>query len=281
MTQPQQPQQRNLFDLFDDDAKRTVQLARDEVIRTKRDAIGPEHLLLGLLSIETGKGRAIAVEAGVDIDAWREAIDAVAGMGSTEEPPQQLPFTPRGQQTMQLLVQIISSLFHRTIGTEHLLMALLQDPEGVASKALERISGSREQLGAALSEHLKSLPVDEQLKAQAEAMRAQQAQAQAQAQGQGQPAPRMGGGRALSPSAQRILQAADAQAAELKHAQVGTVHLLLALAGDADRMANNVFVKLGVRPEDVRAELLRQLRAGEEAGGDDAAVSEQPAPAEA
>ena len=271
MSQPQQ-QTRNLFDFFDDDAKRAVQLARDEVERHKRDAIGPEHLLLALLAIEDSKARELSVAAGVDVDAWRQAIDEVAGTGEVEELPQQLPFTPEGQQTMQILVQIMGSLFHRSIGTEHMLLALLQDQNGVTAKSLEQLGATREAVGGKLSEHLKTLPVDEQMRAQAEAAMAQrQQQAQAAAA-----APRAGG-RPMSPSAQRVLQAADAQAVELKHAQTGTVHLLLALVSDPDRMAKNVFLRLGVRPEDLRAELLRQLRADDPEAP---AATDAPAPAE-
>lgn len=261
MTQPQQPQQRNLFDFFDDDAKQTVQRARDEVVRTKRDAIGPEHLLLGMLSIEGAVARRIVEQGGVDVEAFRAEIDAVAGKGTVEEVPQQLPFTARGQQVMQLLVQVMGSLAHRTVGTEHLLLTLLQDPEGVGAKALERLGVAREEVGKHLSEHLKTLPVDEQLKAQADAMRAE-AQRQQQARAaSGAPAARPAGGGQLSPSAQRVLQAAAQQAGDLRHSQVGTVHLLLALVTDPDRMANNVFVRLGLRPEDVRTEIMSQLRA--------------------
>jgi ATP-dependent Clp protease ATP-binding subunit ClpA len=235
------------------------------VLRTKRDAIGPEHLLLAVLRLEDSTARRLVQGAGVDPQAWIRAIDDLAGTGTVTEAPQQLPFTPRGQQTMQVLVQIVgSTLFHRTIGTEHLLVALLQDPEGLAVKSLERAGGSREAIGRPLSEHLKSLPVDEQLRAQAEALRAQAEAARAQQQAPaGRGGPGAGGFGSLSPAAQRVLQSAGQQAHELRHTQVGTVHLLLALVADPDRMANNVFLRLGVRPEDVRNELLRQLRADE------------------
>ncbi len=261
MTQPQQPQQRNLFDFFDDDAKQTVQRARDEVVRTKRDAIGPEHLLLGMLSIEGAVARRIVEQGGVDVEAFRAEIDAVAGKGTVEEVPQQLPFTARGQQVMQLLVQVMGSLAHRTVGTEHLLLTLLQDPEGVGAKALERLGVAREEVGKQLSEHHMRLRGDEQLTAPAAAWGAEAHRQQPARAAGGAQAARPAGGGQLSPSAQRVLQAAAQQAGELRHSQVGTVHLLLALVTDPDRMANNVFVRLGVRPEDVRAEIMSQLRA--------------------
>lgn len=287
MTQPQpQPQQRSIFDLFDDEARQAVQVAREEVARTKRNAIGPEHMVTALLKLEGSRGRQIVEGLGIDLAAWGSAIDEIGGTGDVEEPPQQLPFTPRGQQTMQLLVQIAQGLAHDSLGSAHLLLANLQDPEGVPSKALERIGGDRDGLGKAIMEHLQTLPVNEQMKAQAEAMRKAQAEAQARAQGGGAPAPAGGGGPAagapgaLSPAAQRVLQAAGQHAGELRHSQIGTVHLLLGLVSDPDRMAHNVFLKLGVRPDDVRTELLSQLRAS--GGGDEApATAPIEAPAEA
>ena len=287
MTQPQpQPQQRSIFDLFDDEARQAVQVARDEVARTKRNAIGPEHLTTALLKLEGSQARKLVDEIGVDVAAWGAAIDELAGIGNVEDPPQQLPFTPRGQQTMQLLVQIATSLAHDSLGSAHLLLANLQDPEGLASKGLERIGGDREALGKRIMDYLQTLPQNEQMKAQAEAMRKAQAEQQ---QAGGQPAAaRPGapaGGGALSPAAQRVMQAAGQQAQDLRHTQIGTVHLLLALVSDPDRMAHNIFVKLGLRPEDVRSELLSQLRAGgEEAGGDateDSAGAPEELPAEA
>lgn len=286
MTQPQpQPQQRSIFDLFDDEARRAVQLAREEVARTKRNAIGPEHLTTALVKLEGSRALQIVEGLGIDVAAWGAAIDEVGGTGNVDSPPEQLPFTPRGQQAMQLLVQIASQLYHDSLGSAHLLLANLQDPEGVPSKALERIGADREALGKALMEYLQTLPQNAQIKAQTEAMR----KAQADAQAQGQPPARPGaapGGVSLSPAAQRVVQAAGQHAADLRHTQTGTVHLLLALVGDVDRMAHNVFLRLGVRPEDVRNELMAQLRADAPEAGPGgvepaavAAAAEQPAEA--
>ncbi|QDU67619.1 Clp protease N-terminal domain-containing protein [Engelhardtia mirabilis] len=280
MSEPQpQPQQRSIFDLFDDEARQAVQVARDEVARTKRNAIGPEHLTTALLKLDGAQARKLVDSVSIDAEAWVAAIDELAGVGTVEEPPQQLPFTPRGQQTMQVLVQIATSMAHDSLGSAHLLLANLQDPEGLASKGLERVSGDREALGKAIIDHLQTLPQNEQMKAQAEAMRKAQAAQQA---GGAQPAARAGapmGGGSLSPAAQRVLQAAGQQAQELRHTQIGTVHLLLALVTDPDRMTHNIFVKLGLRPEDVRSELLGQLRA-ESAGNVAAQAAAEPSEAE-
>lgn len=250
--QPQQPQQRNLFDFFQDEARNAMQAAREEVARTKAAAFGTEHLLLGILRLE--KSRAADALSDVGLSA-SDLADAVAGTlteGTSETPPEKIPFTQKAQEALQITLNAAGSLFHPSVGTDHLLVALLQDPAGPLSAALEKLKVDRNSVGEALMTRLRAIPPDPKMQAQAQAAQAAQAQAQAAA----------GGGAAgLTPSAQRVLEAARAQARDLGHGQVGTVHLLLALLQDPDRMTANLFVNLRVRPEEVRGELFKALRA--------------------
>ena len=246
-----QPQARNLFEVFDDKARNVVQLAREEVARTKRGEVGAEHLLLAMLRQEDTPALEVLAKANVDPAKLAAAVDEVCGTGDVSEMPEQLPFSQSGQQVLQITLQAAGQMFHPRISTAHLLLALIQDPQGPLAQALAKIESSQEAVGRPLMEHLQAQPADENMRQQA--MAAQQAAAQKQR--------RPAGNGQFTESADRVLADATRIARELQHAQVGTVHLMLALMQDQDRLGHNLFLKLGIRPEDVRQELQTQLRA--------------------
>ena len=246
-----QPQARNLFEVFDDKARNVVQLARDEVARTKRSEVGAEHLLLAMLRQEDTPALEVLAKANVDPAKLATVIDEVCGTGDVEQMPEQLPFSQSGQQVLQITLQAAGQMFHPRITTAHLLLASIQDPKGPLAQALAKIESSLEAVGRPLMAHLQAQPADEKMRQQA--MAAQQAAAQKQR--------RPAGNGQFTESADRVLADATRLARELQHAQVGTVHLMLALMQDQDRLGHNLFLKLGIRPEDVRQELQAQLRA--------------------
>ncbi|MHC4375555.1 MAG: Clp protease N-terminal domain-containing protein [Planctomycetota bacterium] len=246
-----QPQARNLFEVFDDKARNVVQLAREEVARTKRGEVGAEHLLLAMLRQEDTPALEVLAKANVDPAKLATAVDEVCGTGDVTEMPEQLPFSQSGAQVLQITLQAAGQMFHPRITTAHLLLALIQDPQGPLAQALAKIESSQEAVGRPLMEHLQAQPADENMRQQA--MAAQQAAAQKQR--------RPAGNGQFTESADRVLADATRIARDLQHAQVGTVHLMLALMQDQDRLGHNLFLKLGIRPEDVRQELQAQLRA--------------------
>jgi ATP-dependent Clp protease ATP-binding subunit ClpA len=253
---PQQPQQRNLFEFFDEEARAMMGHARDEVVRTKRTSLEAEHLF-GALLVANFKGLG-EVFAGAKLDTakLRAALDEVSGMGDAAALPEQLQVGAGAQQALQVALQAAGQMFHGLVKPEHVLLGLIQAADGPAAKSLAKIGSTRDVLGAALMKRIQTFPQDEAAKKRV--LEAQRAQAAAQARAGA------GGGGGLSgftDSATRVVTEARRLAGELRHGQVGTVHLLLALLGDQDRLATNAFLKLGVRSEDVKNELLRQLRA--------------------
>jgi len=262
-TPPQQPQpqQRNLFEFFDEEARAMMGHARDEVVRTKRTSLEAEHLV-GALLVGEYKGLVEVFEgAKIDRAALRTAVDEVVGLGDATALPEQLAVGAGAQAALQIALQAAGQMFHGMVRPEHVLLGLLQAADGPLAKGLSKLGTTRDALGAALMRRVQAMPQDENAKRRA--MEAQRAAAAAQAQNQA----RAGGGAAaggmsgMTDSAQRVLAEARRLSGELRHGQVGTVHLLLALLSDQDRLATNTFLKVGVRAEDVRNELLRQLRA--------------------
>jgi ATP-dependent Clp protease ATP-binding subunit ClpA len=124
-----------MFERFTDRARRVVVLAQDEARRLNHDYIGTEHLLLGL--IHEGKGVAARVlEAlGISLAAVRQQVEEIIGTG--QEPPDgRIPFTPRAKKVLELSLREALQLGHDYIGTEHILLGLLREGDGVAAQVL-------------------------------------------------------------------------------------------------------------------------------------------------
>ena len=127
----------NPFDLFSPDAKKAIQIANREAHGYGRDAIGTEHLLLGLASLVEGRCSDVARRLSLDAEAVRFGIEKYA----TEAGPNTaeiglLPYTPRTKKVFQIAVSEARSARSRTVRAEFLLLALLREGEGIAAKVL-------------------------------------------------------------------------------------------------------------------------------------------------
>ena len=127
-----------MFERFTDRARRVVVLAQDEARSLNHNYIGTEHLLLGLIT--EGEGVAAKALESLDInkDAVRSAVIDIIGEG--EKPVEgHIPFTPRAKRVFELSLREALQLGHNYIGTEHLLLGLLKEGEGVASQVLIKL----------------------------------------------------------------------------------------------------------------------------------------------
>ena len=124
-----------MFERFTDRARRVVVLAQQEATDLRHDYIGTEHLLLGL--IHEGEGVAArALDAlGISLDAVRQKVEEMIGRGQ-EAPSGHIPFTPRAKKVLELSLRESLQLGHDYIGTEHILLGLLREADGVAAQAL-------------------------------------------------------------------------------------------------------------------------------------------------
>ena len=129
-----------MFERFTDRARRVVVLAQDEARALNHNYIGTEHLLLGL--IHEGEGVAAKALESMDIslDAVRSQIIEIIGEGQSA-PTGHIPFTPRGKKVFELSMREALQLGHNYIGTEHLLLGLLREGEGVAAQVLTNLGG--------------------------------------------------------------------------------------------------------------------------------------------
>jgi ATP-dependent Clp protease ATP-binding subunit ClpA len=133
-----------MFERFTDRARRVVVLAQEEARVLNHNYIGTEHLLLGL--IREGEGVAArALEAlGISLEAVRQQVEEIIGRGK-EAPSGHVPFTPRAKKVLELSLRESQQLGHNYIGTEHLLLGLIREGEGVAAQVLVNVGAGLDQ----------------------------------------------------------------------------------------------------------------------------------------
>jgi ATP-dependent Clp protease ATP-binding subunit ClpA len=127
-----------MFERFTDRARRVVVLAQEEARMLNHGYIGTEHLLLGLVSEGSGVGAKALEALGVELDRVRGAVEGIVGKGTGEVPAGHIPFTPRAKKVMELSLREALTLGHNYIGTEHVLLGLLREQEGVGAQVLTR-----------------------------------------------------------------------------------------------------------------------------------------------
>jgi ATP-dependent Clp protease ATP-binding subunit ClpA len=127
-----------MFERFTDQARRVVVVAQEESRKLGHDYIGTEHILLGIL----GAGESVAVEAlaslGVSLEAARRQVEEIVGSGS-HQVSGHIPFTRRAKKVLELSLREAILLGHNYIGTEHILLGLIREGEGVGAEVLTRL----------------------------------------------------------------------------------------------------------------------------------------------
>jgi ATP-dependent Clp protease ATP-binding subunit ClpC len=124
-----------LFERFTERARQVVVLAQDEARALKHNYIGTEHILLGLLREEEGLAARVLESLDITVEEVRAQIARIVGQGD-EVTTGQIPFTPRAKKVLELALREALSLGHNYIGTEHILLGLVRENEGVAARIL-------------------------------------------------------------------------------------------------------------------------------------------------
>ena len=124
-----------MFERFTDRARRVIVLAQEEARMLGHNYIGTEHILLALLREGDGVAAKALIALGISLDATRQAVEDIIGRG-TQEPSGHIPFTPRSKKVLELSLREALSLGSDYIGTEHILLALLREGDGVAAQVL-------------------------------------------------------------------------------------------------------------------------------------------------
>jgi ATP-dependent Clp protease ATP-binding subunit ClpA len=248
---------------FTPDAQQSLDLARKEADRLDHNFVGTEHLLLGMIKLGQGVAVTVLTKLGLDLETVRQEVEQGVGTGPDRKKAGRVPpITPRVQKVMALAQQEAKHLNHTYVGTEHLLLGLLREGEGVAGRVLRGHGMDLEQTRA---------EIVRELDRRSEASCAGQ---QTPSTPNENPAPQsrfempkaaIPGDpmvSAFTPRAQQVLLLARKEADRFNHSFLGTEHLLLGLIKLGQGVAVSVLAKLGLDLETVRQEVEKRVGKG-------------------
>ena len=125
-----------MFGRFTERAQRVLVLAQDEAKRFNHSFVGTEHVLLGLVREGEGIAAKVLLSLGVQLDSVRAEIEKLIGKGDQRSIPQGVNYTPRAKKVIELAIEEGQNLGHNYVGTEHLLLGLIREGEGIAAQVL-------------------------------------------------------------------------------------------------------------------------------------------------
>jgi len=210
-----------MFERFTDRARQSVVLAQEEARRLGQTYIGTEHLLMGLLRETYGIAAQALRGLGIGLSNVRAEVIEIIGEGG-EPPSGHIPFTPRSKKVLELSLREALQLGHNYIGTEHILLGLVREGEGVAAQVLVARGADLDRVRAAVMTAIATSSAGQQ-------------------------------------SAGRRTAGADEAIADAQNlaggSRLGTHHLLEALARSTDTVAAKALAALGVDPDTLAAKL--------------------------
>jgi ATP-dependent Clp protease ATP-binding subunit ClpA len=228
-----------MFERFTAVARHVVVLSQEEARRLTHNYIGTEHILLGLLGEREGPAFRVLDRFGISLDGVRQEVTDMIGTGQ-QAPSGHIPFTPRAKKTLELALREAVQLHHNYIGTEHILLGLIREGDGVAAQIMRKHAD----LGALRMAVLDLVPAGS---AGETRVRRWLRPRVAVATGGFVP------GEPAQPGEQDVLSASPAADATLSEAArlagqqpVGSHHLLLAALADPDTAAARALAALGV-----------------------------------
>ena len=244
------------FDKFNDQARRVFGYAQEEAQNLKHNYIGTEHLLLGLIHEENSTASVMLRNIGVEGAKIRTGVEFIVGRGDPNFPQPQAGLTPRSKRVIEEAVNEARHLGHSYIGTEHVLLGMLREGEGIAAGVLESQGVNLEKARTALV-HVLSNPQ------QSTSEQAQEPRGLSPSQSRPVTRPRATAilqthstkpyeSYPFTDQAHKVIEAAREEALNFQHNYIGTEHLLLGLLNQSDSVAGAVLQNLGVELDSVR-----------------------------
>ena len=254
------PSREEAVNNFTPRAKQVLALARREADRMNHNFVGTEHLLLGLIKLGQGVGVTVLRKLGLDLETVRKEVEKQVGKGPDHEMIGNNPYTPRVKKVLALAVREAKNLNHTYIGTEHILLGLLREGDGVAARVLKNLEVNIEQTRR---EILKELDPN-----------FEGASGKPVETGSATPGTGSGtvskdtasGGLNLQEAeptarAQQALKLAREEAERFKHNAIAPEHILIGLIAVGQGIAFDVLLKLGLELAAVRGEVEKQAGA--------------------
>ena len=157
-----------MFERFTDRARNVVVLAQEEARLLKHNYIGTEHILLGLIRESEGIAAQALQALGIGLEAVREQVQEIIGTGQ-QTPSGPIPFTPRAKKVLELSLREALQLDDNYIGTEHILLGLIREGEGVAAQVLIKLDGNLSKVRQQVIRTKAASPTTEEMPAAAQA----------------------------------------------------------------------------------------------------------------
>ncbi len=246
------------FDRFTPRARKVLTLAREEATRFNHNYIGTEHLLLGLVREGDGIAARVLAELGVDLNRVRSAVEFIIGRGDRMIVGE-IGLTPRADKVIELAVDEARRLGQEDIGTEHLLLGLVREGEGIAAGVLESLGVSMEK---ARAETIRVLSQLGPIAASAEETTEPMITAKLHPLPGNIQSRNAGRFDRFTERARKILTLAQEEATRLNHNYIGTEHLLLGLVRESEGVAAKILANLGVELDSVRKEVESSVQRG-------------------
>jgi ATP-dependent Clp protease ATP-binding subunit ClpC len=237
-----------LFEQFNDPARMALDLAQQEARSFGHKWVGTEHLLLGVLRSQDGLASGVLERLGVTYEVARNHVLRIEGVTEGDPPPAgEVPLTPRVSEALEQALREAFELRSEQVGTEHIVLGLLDERSGLAVRVIADIGLTPEQVRA---EMLRSVPWGEEA-APAPGQPAEQP-----------PIPNLAlepsvGPLPYTPKARQVIELAHEEAIERGDQALGPEHLLVALARGGDPVASSILAGLGADPDRLRAEVVR------------------------
>ncbi len=247
---------------FSPRAQLTLALARKEANRLGHSYVSTEHVLLGLIKLGKGVAVNVLLNLGLDLETVRAEVEKQVGHGPDTKLSGNIPYTPRVKKALALAGKEAKAMDHGYVGSEHLLLGLLVEDDGVAAHVLKalgldicraraevlkeldpKFSSEPNRITTQPSLHLQDM-VDFNLRAKEETLRREETK------------------HNFTPRAHQVLALARREAGRLNHNFVGTDHLLLGVIKLGQGVAVNVLGKLGLNLETVRIEVEKVMGSG-------------------
>jgi ATP-dependent Clp protease ATP-binding subunit ClpA len=237
----------SMFERFTNRARHVVVLAQEEARRLQHNYIGTEHILLGLLGEQGGIACRALAGFGMSLDDARDEVKGIVGLGK-RAPSGHIPFTPRAKKTLELALREATHLHHNFIGTEHILLGVIREGDGIGAQILRQHCSDLIEIRMAVLDLVTTTPT--------ETAKGRRWLRRRSSAGSDEPAET---GETGEPAEMRTTPAADSslsEAARLAGSQpVGSHHLLLAALADPNSAASRALTELGVELVDVKEAL--------------------------
>jgi ATP-dependent Clp protease ATP-binding subunit ClpA len=225
-----------------DRARRVMQLANQQAKLFNHEYIGTEHILLGLVSEGSGVAANVLKNLNIDLETIRSEVGKFVQRGPDRVAAGKLPWTPRAKKVVEYAMEEARNLNHNYVGTEHILLGLLREEEGVAAQVLMNLGLK---LGEVRKEVLDLLGTG------------------TDDNGQEVSQPARGDlHERFTDRARRVMQLANQEAQRFNHEYVGTEHQLLGLIKEGSGVAANVLKNLGVDLRKIRVEVEKLVQRG-------------------